>query len=1027
MAPPPKQTLSEWADENRVLSPEGSAEPGRWKTSRAEYQRGIMDAITDPKVHTVAVRKPSQVGWALDLDTPIPTPDGWTTMGAIRVGNRVFDETGAVATVRYVSPVYTDHDCYRIEFSDGAAFIADANHRWYVESESALVEGRPWPSSGRIPADKVSSFDGVLSTKVIAETYRRGERNRYAVPVSGALDCPNVDLPIDPYFLGCWLGDGHSRQASITSHEDDAGHYIDRFRAAGLTAQIAARDRRSPHVVTIRAEMPRNADLCTRGHDKREVGTFGPSGSCRECSRQDSKHNQYGTPRDEPRARDTMGRRLAALGVLGNKHIPAVYLRAGREQRAELLRGLMDTDGSVDRRGRAEFYNTSPVLMDQVVELMASLGLKPSPVRVRENGGGRDRDGNAIAGRKPIYAVSVLAYTEMAPVSLPRKFARLKAADIGRSSETRRRRIVKVEKVPSVPVRCIEVDSPSHLFLAGRAMVPTHNTELVNNVVGYFVDRDPASILVIQPTVKMAENWSKKRLSPMLRDTPCLRGKIKDAKSRDSDNTILEKGFPGGYMAIVGANTPNDLASRPMRIVLADEVDKYPASAGDFGDPLALASSRQTTFWNRKTLVGSTPGDVLTSTVERKFREGDQRYYHVPCPHCGHEQVLAWEQVVWEKDEEGHRPETAAYACEASDCGTLWSDAERWRAIRHGRWIASAPFNGVASFAITGFMSPWMTLEDIVRKFLSAKDYAPALRQWVNEVKGEPWEERGESSDADALANRLEVYDGDTLPEAVRLVTAGVDTQDDRLEVTYAGWGEGEEAWIVRHDLIMGDTAKQEVWDRLDVALRDETFSTEGGQVLRVRAACVDSGGHRGAMVLGFARNRASRRIYATKGIGNDHRGSKPIWGGTMLRAKNAGDRLWAVGVDTGKDDLAARLRILPAEGEATPRAIHFPAVGLPVGYFDQLTAEQAVTEITKEGRKVRRWKMKRGQERNEALDCFILAHAAMLSLGVRLTRRPPRTHVPMPEDDAPQERHEPPPPPVQKQRPRRRVWEAYR
>ncbi|EYD71799.1 Phage terminase, large subunit [Limimaricola hongkongensis DSM 17492] len=529
-------------------------------------------------------------------------------------------------------------------------------------------------------------------------------------------------------------------------------------------------------------------------------------------------------------------------------------------------------------------------------------------------------------------------------------------------------------------------------------------TEIINNVVGYFVDRDPASILIMQPTVKMAETWSKKRLTPMLRDTPCLRGKIKDAKSRDSDNTILEKGFPGGYMAIVGANTPNDLASRPIRVVLADEVDKYPASAGDFGDPLALASSRQATFWNRKTLVGSTPGDMRLSTVERKFQEGDQRHYHVPCPHCGHRQVLRWEQVVWDKDETGHKPETAHYACEAPDCGTLWSDAERWRAIAKGEWIATKPFKGTASFAVSGFMSPWLTLEGIVSKFLAAKDFPHALRQWVNEVKGEAWEERGEAADADALASRLEAYDGDTLPDWVRLVTAGADTQDDRLEVTYTAWGDGEEAWVIRHDVLPGNTAELAVWDDLDRALRDSVFTIEGGRKLKVRAACIDSGGHRGAMVLSFARARASRKIYATKGVGNDHRGSKPIWGKALLKTKNAGDRLWAVGVDTGKDDLAARLRIVPGEGP-TPKAVHFPATGLSADYFEQLTAEQAVMQVNQDGRKVRRWKLKQGQERNEALDCFILSHAAMLSLPVRLVKAPRRTGVPV--EDATAEHEE--------------------
>lgn len=549
-------------------------------------------------------------------------------------------------------------------------------------------------------------------------------------------------------------------------------------------------------------------------------------------------------------------------------------------------------------------------------------------------------------------------------------------------------------------------------------------TEMIGNVVGYFIDRDPASMLIMQPTVKMAETWSKKRLTPMLRDTPCLRGKIGDAKSRDSDNTILEKGFPGGYMAIVGANTPSDLASRPIRVVLADEVDKYPPSAGNAGDPLSLASSRQTTFWNRKTLIGSTPLLKSTSVIEREYLAGDRRQYHVPCPDCGHMQVLRWEQVVWDKDDDGgHKPETAAYVCE--ECGTLWLDAQRWRAISLGEWVATAPFNGTASFAITGFMSPWLTLEDIVSQFLAAKDWPLKLRRWVNEVKGEAWEERGEAADAGALAERLEAYDGGTLPDAVRTVTAGVDTQDDRLEVTFVGWGDGEEAWVIRHDLIMGDTAEMPVWNDLDRALGETTFETEGGRSLKVRAACIDSGGHRGAMVLSFARARASRRIYATKGIGNDHRGSKPIWGKTMMQTRNAGDRLWAVGVDTGKDDLAARLRIVP-EDEPTPKAVHFPAVGLSVDYFEQLTSEHAVTEINKEGRKVRRWKMRPGQERNEALDCFVLAEAAMLSLPMRLIKLPPRTGIPIEPEEADVESEvvaEMPPPRPERRRAR---WGAY-
>lgn len=524
-------------------------------------------------------------------------------------------------------------------------------------------------------------------------------------------------------------------------------------------------------------------------------------------------------------------------------------------------------------------------------------------------------------------------------------------------------------------------------------------TEVIVNTAGYYIDRDPSSILVVQPTTKMAENWSKTRLAPMLRDSPALKGKIKDAKSRDSENTILEKRFPGGTLAIVGTNTPNDLASRPVRIVLADEVDKYPASAGDFGDPVSLAMSRQKNYWNRKTLIGSTPGYIETSVVHAWFKQGDQRKYHVPCPHCETEQVMRWERIVWDKGEDGHKPETARYLCD--DCGCLWTDAERMRAVRRGRWIATAPFSGgIVSFHIGIGLSPWVTMESVVRKFLAAKDSAHKLRQWVNEEKGEPWEDRGEATDASGLAARVEAYDGETLPEGVRLVTAGVDTQDDRLEVTVTGWGAESEAWVIRHDVILGDPGMPGVWNDLDVFLRDGRYRTLDGRLMRVEAACVDSGGHHGAAVLSFCRAREMRRIYATKGLPNDNRGSKPIWGKALLRTKNSGDRLWAVGVDTGKDGLQARLRIVPGDGP-TPNAVHFPDTGLSADYFDQLTSEMAVTAIDKAGRKSRRWVMKKGQSRNEALDCFILSWAALESLPTsRLLTARSYSRVPVIEED---------------------------
>ena len=459
-----------------------------------------------------------------------------------------------------------------------------------------------------------------------------------------------------------------------------------------------------------------------------------------------------------------------------------------------------------------------------------------------------------------------------------------------------------------------------------------------------------------------------------------MRDKVRPAKSRDAGNTTLEKSFPGGDLAIVGANAPSDLASRPRRIVLADEIDRYPLSAGGEGDPLTLGAKRQTTFWNRKRGQGSTPVDRATSVVVREYEAGDRRVYLVPCPHCEHPQALRWAQVAWDKAAGRHQPETAAYVCE--ECGALWGDVERWQAIGRGCWEATAPFEGHASFHVPGFLSPWLTLEEIVRDFLASKDWPEKLKVWTNTVLGEPWEEVGEAADAEALEGRAEPFGPDAVPEGVRVVTFGADVQADRLEVTFVGWGADEEAWVLEHQVLPGDPSQLTVWADLDAATKAR-FATRDGRSLRASGGCVDSG-YLGAQVHAFCRPRAGRRIFATKGVPNDRRGSKPIWSTRRLRGASRRDAVWPVGVDTAKDDLHGRLRLVPGEGP-TPRAVRF-ALDLPPTYYEQLTSEHAVTRTAADGRPFRRWEVKPKHERNEALDCFILALAALKALPVRLT-----------------------------------------
>ena len=219
--------------------------------------------------------------------------------------------------------------------------------------------------------------------------------------------------------------------------------------------------------------------------------------------------------------------------------------------------------------------------------------------------------------------------------------------------------------------------------------------------------------MLVMPTERDAEAWSKDRFSPMARDTPCLAGKISDPKSRDGSNKILHKRFPGGHLTIVGANAPSGLASRPIRILLCDEVDRYPFSAGAEGDPVNLAKKRTVTFWNRKIVLVSTPTIRGLSRIETAYAESDQRQYWVPCPSCGAHQVLVWGQVRWDSAGGEHRPETARYHCVA--CDAAWSDALRWAAIRRGEWRARAPFRGIAGFHLNEIYSSWVRLEAMVR------------------------------------------------------------------------------------------------------------------------------------------------------------------------------------------------------------------------------------------------------------------------------------------------------------------------
>jgi phage terminase large subunit GpA-like protein len=514
------------------------------------------------------------------------------------------------------------------------------------------------------------------------------------------------------------------------------------------------------------------------------------------------------------------------------------------------------------------------------------------------------------------------------------------------------------------------ISDPNIPEVAVMSSAQVGKTELLLNAIGYYIDQDPAPILLLQPTLEMGEAFSKDRLAPMVRDTPCLAGKIKDSRKRDSGNTLLHKTFPGGHITIAGSNSPASLASRPIRVVLADEVDRYPISAGSEGDPISLAKKRTTTFWNRKFVAVSTPTIKGYSRIEMQWEASDQRHFHVPCHHCGHKHPLRWKNVQWPSGQ----PEKAAYHCE--ECGVEWTDAERWRNIRHGEWVASKPFRGIAGFHLNEIYSSWVRLSEMASNFLEAKRSPETLKTWVNTSLGEPWEEDASKADGKALSSRAEKWgtkdNEDAVPNSVLVVTVGVDVQDDRLEAERVGWGVDEESWSLDHKIFYGDPSSKELWMDLNEYLYTPSVR-EDGMVIPVSATCVDSGGHHTQMVYKFTSGGERRRLYAIKGASQP---SKPVWPKRPSKV-GAGYNLWFIGTDSAKDVIYSRFKLQ----KPGPGYCHFPD-DRDQEYYDQLTSEVIRTKYVK-GFPVREYFLP-GGKRNEALDIRVYAYAAMVSLNIK-------------------------------------------
>lgn len=582
--PPPDVKISEWADTYRMLSPESSAAPGKWSTDTTPYMREIMDSVCDPRWENIVIMSSSQVGKLLDVATPIATPNGWSTMGQLRVGDTVYGPDGKPTKVLAVTAPVDDNDQYEITFTDYSTIKAGAEHLWEVdEYQYSKHIGRR-----------------VVSTEEMLHNYRsvdaRGKnRFRFAIDCTKPVQYPKQRLPLDPYFLGVWLADGHKADSRVTFNREDFAE--------------------------ITNNMPYSDITVLSGSTENKVETYFKG----------------------------LLSSLRGLALINNKHIPDVYKFSSVKQRLALLQGIMDGDGTIEVGGTCEYCCSTPQLAEDVYELLCSLGLK---TRFKQ------REAKLYGVRKKDrYRMTFTPYSEfIVPFRLKRHVKRILCIDekTKRYQETLKRRIINIEPLKEkVKMVCIAVDNPRHLYLAGTQLVPTHNTEMILNIIGYYIHYDPAPMLIIQPNVDpMAKDFSTDRLAPMIRDTPVLFEKMGRSKSRTSDSRMLHKALaidtplatPTGWTTmadIAVGDTVFDEQGKPCSVTyVTPVVENRPCYRVIFSNGAELVADEDHPWFVECPSTKAAGPRVVSAVVTTKAlfeKDGDmarigQRYYAVSLP-----------------------------------------------------------------------------------------------------------------------------------------------------------------------------------------------------------------------------------------------------------------------------------------------------------------------------------------------------------------------------------------------------------
>lgn len=541
-------------------------------------------------------------------------------------------------------------------------------------------------------------------------------------------------------------------------------------------------------------------------------------------------------------------------------------------------------------------------------------------------------------------------------------------------------------------------------------------TTICENILGYVIHQKPAPILLAFPKLDMAKSFSKERLAPMVRATPVLKDILGDVTKDKSEQSLDYKAFPGGFVALVSAGTASDLAMRPIKITIADEVDKMDDLKSE-GDPLLLLEERTSTFTNGLHVRCCSPTIEGTSRIDNSYKESDQRRPFVQCPHCDHWQSWDfWKHVQWHKSDDGkeHSPQTASLVCESCSeritedqrrkiittegairwqqcraftcCGVEqdptvtrnweWSDADQCGYATCSECGNRAVSHKHAGFTASKLFSPNATVVGLAETWIKSKDDLSQRQVFYNTALGEAFSAHaGKQIARHMLDERLEKF-GDKLPIGILRITIGVDVQQDRIEALAVGWGHPEECWIIQHRILNGDPAQRDVWDQLDRFILGR-WPSEWGVALGATATCVDTGHHTEA-AYNFCKARAHYPVWGIKGSSWSRRGD-PVWPVSKpQKFRQTGFKPVILAVDSAKDHMRAMLAV----DTVGPGFVHIGEENTRA-FLDQLTAEQCVFE-KKGGRTIRKWVLPRGRA-NEAWDMLNYAYAALC--GLKATR----------------------------------------